>query len=131
MGDEAHVESGVGSNTICVEVPEDGFKGARGGKVGKEAWVLPVHQTFFYFLFFIFPRECLSVRVWIARNEVVVRMRTGDDELVVVLRDVLKGLANLWCRRCGNCREIEAQRDMRYRRRRTRESSSEISRFYL
>lgn len=66
------------------------------------------------FLFFIFPRECLSVRFWVARNEVVVRMRTGNDELVVVLRDILKGLANLRCCRCGDYRQIEAQKDMIY-----------------
>lgn len=41
-----HIEPGVGSDTICVEIPQDSFKGAGGGKVGKEAWVLPMHQTF-------------------------------------------------------------------------------------
>lgn len=55
-------------------------------------------------------------------------MRTGNDELMVVLRDIFKGLTNLgWCR-CRNCREVEAQ--IRYRRRRTRKCSSEISGLY-
>ena len=42
-GWRAHVESGIGSDTICVEIPEDGCKRAGCGKVGKKAWVLPVH----------------------------------------------------------------------------------------
>ena len=47
-GDRAHIESGVGSDTICVQIPEDGWKGAGGGKVGKEAWVLPVRQALIF-----------------------------------------------------------------------------------
>ena len=66
-----------------------------------------------------------------ARNEVVVWIRTGDDEFAVILRDLLKRLARLWCCRCGDCHEVEVQIHMRYRQRRTRKSSSEISRLYL
>jgi hypothetical protein len=60
--DRTHIESRVGSDTSCVQVPEDGCKGAGGGKVGKEAWVLPVHQTFIFI--FIFPEgvsQCSSL----------------------------------------------------------------------
>jgi len=66
-----------------------------------------------------------------ARNELVTGIRTGDDVLVVVLRDLLKSLARLWCCHCGNRCEVEVKMGMQDRRRRTRESSSQISRVYL
>lgn len=41
---------------------------------------------------------------------VVVWIRTGDDELVVVLRDLLEGLSRLGCCRCyDGDREPEVQ----------------------
>lgn len=74
-GERAHVESRIASDTICIEIPENGFKGAGGGKVGKEAWVLPVHQSF---VLFYSRREGLSIRFRMIRNQVTVCAHRGQ-----------------------------------------------------